>query len=258
MQGFDFRGKTVLVTGGSSGIGFAVANGFASAQANVAILAHDDGVFAAADRILRQTGANVQGLQCDITSRDQVSRALERLSRVDVLINNAGIEMITPLEEPGRDVEAAFCRVFDVNVVGSYYVTRDALPRMPAGARIIFTASTWSKTAIARMSAYCASKHAVLGLVRSFAQELGHRRITVNAICPGWVSTPQSLGSVKKLAEMTGRSFDDLSGDLLRTHALPGRLEPDDIVSAYLFLASDMARDITGQSLHVDRGELMD
>lgn len=247
MQGFDFGGKQVLVTGASSGIGYAIAEAFASAKADVTVLAQDEGVQGAADRIRQRTGVKTRALRCDIADREQVASALGSLSKLDVLVNNAGIEAVTPLEQSGPAVEAAFRRVLDVNVLGSYYVTRDALPRMSAGGRIIFTASTWSKTAVAYMSAYCASKHGVLGIMRSFAQELGHRNITVNAICPGWVKTAQSYRSVHEIAAITGRSFDDLSTEILRPHAIGGMLEPVDMASAYLFLASDMARDITGQ-----------
>lgn len=257
MQGLDFSGKQVLVTGGSSGIGYAVAAGFARAKAELAILAHDAGVHAAAERLGAEAGRTVRALQCDIADRNQVEQALRDLARIDVVVNNAGVEAVTPLDEPGRAVEETFRRVFDVNVMGSYYVTREALPRMADGSRIVFTASTWAKYAIPRMSAYCASKHAVLGLVRSFAHELGPRRITVNAICPGWVRTEQSFGSVRKITELSGRTFEQLTDDLLRVQAMPGLLEPDNIVGAYLFLASDLAKDITGQSLHVDRGEFM-
>jgi len=258
MQGFDFSAKEILVTGGSSGIGYAVAEAFAAANGNVTILAQDEGVKAAADRISERSSVRVRAVRCDIADREQVTRALGSFERIDILINNAGVEAVTPVEEKGADVEAAFRRVFDVNVFGCYYVTRDALPRMGAGGRIVFTASTWSKTAVAYMSAYCASKHAVLGMVRSFAQELGARSITVNAICPGWVKTAQSYSSVYKIAEITGRSFEELSKEILQPHALAGMLNPVDMAAGYLFLASDMARDITGQSLHVDRGELMD
>ena len=80
---------------------------------------------------------------------------------------------------------------------------------------------------------------------------------TVNAICPGWVKTEQSLRSITEMSGQTGRSVDDIADELLRVQAIDGHLEPEDMVSGYLFLASDLARDVTGQSLHIDRGELM-
>jgi len=256
-QGLDFGGRQILVTGASRGIGYAVAAAFAKANAELTVLAQDDGVHQAAERLGAAVGRPVRALQCDIADRAQVERTVGSLPRIDVLVNNAGIEAVTPIDEPGAAVEDSFRRVFDVNVMGSYFVTRQALPRMADGSRIIFTASTWAKYAIPRMNAYVASKHAVLGLVRSLAHELGDRRITVNAICPGWVRTEQSFGSVRKITELSGRSFEQLTDDLLRVQAIPGLLDPDDVVGGYLFLASDLAKDVTGQSLHMDRGEFM-
>ena len=257
MAKFDFAGKSVLVTGASSGIGYAIASSFVGSGADVSVLANNDDIYEVASRLTNEKNNPVTPIKCDISEREQVSEGLACLPRIDVLINNAGLERVTPIDEPGRDVEADFRRVMAVNVEGSYYVTRDALPRMSDGSRIIFTASTWSKSAIARMSGYCASKHAVLGLVRSLARELGSRRITVNAICPGWVKTEQSFSSIISIAEQTGRTVEDISTDLLQTQAIEGHLVAEDIVGGYLFLASDLARDITGQSLNIDRGELM-
>ncbi len=254
---FDFAGKSVLVTGASSGIGYAIAGSFVASGAEVSILANNDEIYEAASQLTNDKNNPVIPIKCDISAREQVAKALGCLAHIDVLINNAGYERVTPIDEPGTDVEAAFRQIMAVNVEGSYYVTRDALPLMSDGSRIIFTASTWSKSAIARMSGYCASKHAVLGLVRSLARELGSRRITVNAICPGWVKTEQSFRSIINIAEQTGRTVEDISADLLKTQAIDGHLLPEDIVGGYLFLASDLARDITGQSLNIDRGELM-
>ena len=145
-----------------------------------------------------------------------------------------------------------------VNLNGAWAVTRLIAPKMPRGGRIIYTASTYSKYAIARNSAYAGSKHGLLGLMRSFAHDLGPRGITVNAICPGWVNTEFSNRSVRQVAAETGRSFDEVGDDVLRLQSLPGLLEPRDMVGGYLFLASDLARDVTGQTLHVDRGEYQD
>jgi 3-hydroxybutyrate dehydrogenase len=129
---------------------------------------------------------------------------------------------------------------------------------MGPGARIVITASIWSKTAVGFFSAYCASKHANLGFMRSLAQELGPRKIAVNAVCPGWIRTGPALQSLKDEARRKGVSEAEMAEEILSRQAFPGMLEPEDLIDAYLFLASDAARNITGQSLHVDRGEVMD
>ena len=123
--------------------------------------------------------------------------------------------------------------------------------------RVIFTASVWGKSAVAEFSAYCASKHAVIGLTRSFAHELAPRGITVNAVCPGWVRTEASLRSLKVMSERAGRSETSMLDDILAGQALGGLMEPEDVAPLYLFLASDAAASITGQSYGIDRGEVM-
>ena len=257
MRTLDFTGKDVLVTGASSGIGLAVARGFALCGANLTVLAENKEIFRAADTISQDVGAKVTALQCDISDRDAVARSFATISHIDVLINNAGIERVTPVDQAGEEVEDNFRMVINVNLLGTIYVTREAIRLMQEGGKIVFTASTWSKTAFAQMSAYCASKHAVLGFARAIAYELGPRGISVNCICPGWVKTDQSLKSVLEISHNVGRPVDDISEELLEKQAIGGMLIPEDMVSGYLFLASDLARDITGQSLHIDRGEVM-
>ena len=124
---FDFTGKSVLVTGASRGIGHAVASAFAEAGADLTILADDAAVNDTARRLQDLCGRPVRGLQCDVADRDAVRAAIGHLERVDVLINNAGREAMTPIREKGEAVELAFRRVIDVNVLGVFYVTRDVI-----------------------------------------------------------------------------------------------------------------------------------
>ncbi|MEQ8931885.1 MAG: SDR family oxidoreductase [Silicimonas sp.] len=254
---YDFTSRSVLVTGASRGIGLGVARGFARAGANLSILADDDGVFEAAETLSSETGNTVSPLQCDITDTAQLDAALGGIATLDVLINNAGLERTTPLAEPGEAVEDTFRRIIDINVMGTYLMTRRALPRMGTGGRIILTASIWARTAVAEFSAYCASKHANLGFMRSIAHELGPRGINVNAVCPGWVKTEAAVLTLDRMVHSTGRSEDELMQDIIGAQVLDGLLEPDDMAAIYLFLASDGARDITGQAYHLDRGEVM-
>lgn len=144
---YDFSGETVLVTGASRGIGKAIARGFAAAGAEVFMLAADPGVDAAAKDVAAETGSACHALECDITDAEAVSTALAAIGRIDVLVNNAGLERITPLADPDPQVEATFRRIIDINVNGTFLVTRHALPKMEAGGRIIMTASIWSRFA---------------------------------------------------------------------------------------------------------------
>ena len=254
---FDFAQEEVLVTGASRGIGQGVAEAFARAGATVTILADDDGVHEAARGLAALAGRPVRALQADITDRAAIRSAIASCERIDVLVNNAGLELLTPVDEPGEAVEAAFRRIIDININGTFAVTREALPRMGAGGRIIMSASVWGKTAEAGFSAYVASKHATIGLTRTLARELGPRGIRVNAVCPGWVRTEASLRSARTMAERTGTSEQAILEGVVAGQALGGLMEPSDVAGLYLFLASDMARNITGQAFTIDRGELM-
>jgi 3-hydroxybutyrate dehydrogenase len=254
---FDFSGRKVLVTGGSRGIGLGVAEGFLKSGADVTILASGNETTEVASKLSEKYGRSVAGLVCDITDRDAVASSVGGLERIDVLVNNAGLELITPIDAEGSEVEKTFRRIIDINVMGTYYVTREALPRMHDGGRIILTSSMWGKSAVAEFSAYCTSKHANIGFMRSLAHELAPRGISVNAVCPGWVRTVASMRSLHAMAERENRSEDDVLAEIVDAQAIGGLMEPEDMAATYLFLASDAADNITGQAWTVDRGELM-
>jgi NAD(P)-dependent dehydrogenase (short-subunit alcohol dehydrogenase family) len=246
----SFIGKTVVITGASRGIGFGIAKGFAAAGAHLTLIADDEAVIVKASEI----GAT--GAVADITDGNSISRALLKLSRIDVLINNAGLERLTPISEGGDDVEAVFRRIIEINIIGTQIVTRRVVPKMTSGGSIINTASIWGRVAEPLFGAYVASKHAIIGLTKTWAKELGPNGIRVNAVCPGWVRTEASMRSLKFMAERRNLGEAELLAGIVGGQALPGLMEPEDMADAYLFLASDAAKNITGQSLGVDRGEV--
>lgn len=246
----SFSGATVLVTGASRGIGLAVARAFSAAGATLHLLADDPVVTERADA-LGATGHIV-----DVTDEPAISAALERVGRIDVLINNAGFERMTPLDDPDPEIDRIARRIIEINVIGTRLVTRRALPRMPDGAAIINTASIWGRVAEPLFDAYVASKHAIIGLTKTWARELGPRGIRVNAVCPGWVRTDAAMASLARMSARTGRDEAGLMAAILRGQALEGLMEPADVVGPYLFLASDLAVNVTGQTLGVDRGEV--
>ncbi|WP_127115191.1 SDR family NAD(P)-dependent oxidoreductase [Shimia sediminis] len=250
---YQFSESTVVVTGASSGIGKAVAAAFVSAGAEVTILSDTSNI----GEVAQNLGPNVRAIQCDISDRNQVMEVLGHLERVDILVNNAGIELPTPLQTEGTKGQSDFDRVLVTNVSGTQNVTQALITRIPDGGRILVTASIWSRTAVPGFSAYVASKHALLGLVRTWAQELGSRQIRVNAVCPGWIKTGPAMKSLCELATASGKEVDELAQELSDAQALPGLMEPEDIAQLYLFLASDGAANITGQAINIDRGEVM-
>jgi NAD(P)-dependent dehydrogenase (short-subunit alcohol dehydrogenase family) len=172
------------------------------------------------------------------------------------LINNAGLERLTPLEDASDATADIFRRILAVNVTGTYIVTRAALPRIPTGGRIISTSSVWGRVGEPLFSAYVASKHAVIGLTKTWAKELGPRGINVNAVAPGWVETESALRSLKFMAERRGLPETVLLDEILAGQALPGLMQPEDMAGVYMFLASPYAANITGQTVGADRGEV--
>lgn len=246
----SLSGKTVVITGASRGIGLGIARCFAEAGARLHLIADDHAVTERANEL----GAS--GAKADIADPQAVTAALQPLSRIDILVNNAGLELMTPITDGGEEVEAAFRRIIEINVIGTALVTARALPRMGAGASVINTASIWGRIAEAQFGAYVASKHAIIGLTKTWAKELGPRGIRVNAICPGWVRTEASMRSLGRMAAQDAVSEDTLLEKVVAGQALPGLMEPADVAGSYLFLASDLAANITGQSLGIDRGEV--
>lgn len=246
----EFDGKRVLVTGASRGIGAAIAAAFAQAGARVHVLAETDEIDGAAAAI----GATPH--LADVTDERAVARALDAVGPLDVLVNNAGLERLTPIEEMDDPGLATFRRVIEVNVVGTAVVTARAQAAMAAGAAIVNTASIWGRVVEPLFGAYVASKHAVIGLTKTWARELGPRGIRVNAVCPGWVRTEAAIRSARSLAARSGVSELSVIEAVEAGQALPGGLmEPADVTGPYLFLASALARNVTGQTLGVDRGD---
>lgn len=246
----NFKGQNVVITGASRGIGFGIAKGFAEAGAHLLLLADDPGVVEAANRV------NAVGKIADITVESDIITALGGLSSIDVLINNAGFERLTPLDDTSTEAASLFRRIIDINITGTYLVTRAALPKIPSGGRVINTSSVWGRIGEPLFSAYVASKHAIIGLTKSWAKELGPRGINVNAVAPGWVKTSASLRSLSTMAERGNVAEDTLLNEILQGQSLPGFMEPEDMAGVYMFLASPYAANITGQTIGADRGEM--
>jgi 3-hydroxybutyrate dehydrogenase len=260
----ELAGRHVLVTGGSRGIGYAVAAAFLDEDARVTLLAEGTDVHAAAARLGAARGRPVGAVQCDITDRAALRTALEPLSPIDVLVANAGTGDITPIDGPAPSVDELFERLIRVNLIGAFNTVRAALPRMPSGGRIVFTSSVHGHgIAPPAMSGYAASKGGLEALVRSLARELGPRGITVNAVAPGMVATELTLGAIRKLfaAQLSGHDAppeEEMVRRLNETQAIHrAPVDAARLAAAYVFLATDAGAAITGQSLRVDHGLCM-
>jgi NAD(P)-dependent dehydrogenase (short-subunit alcohol dehydrogenase family) len=247
------EGKSAIVTGAAQGIGFAVAREFARHGCDV--LGCDvqrEAMAASAEKIAEETGRIVTGLQADVTKKKDVdavvSSAIALFGRIDILMNNAGILIHSPVLEMK---EEDWDRIFAVNVKGSFLFAQAVGRQMvkQKGGRIINMSSCSAKKATPNEAAYCATKAAILGLNRVLALELGPHGINVNAICPGATDT-----------EMVRSMFltsPEIEQEWIEKTALKRLGSPEDQARVAVFLASELSAHVTGEALVVSAGEMM-
>jgi NAD(P)-dependent dehydrogenase (short-subunit alcohol dehydrogenase family) len=242
---FRLDGKRALVTGGSRGIGFASGLALAQAGAAVTLVARDLSKLELAAEEFSKLGFNCAILQLDVTDSVAVRQVIQQAEAFQILVNNAGMNRPMPLVElKDDDIDA----VFDLNVKAAFYVTREVTKRMLAtqqAGSIINVSSQMGLVGSPRRTLYCASKHALEGMTKSLAWELGPANIRVNTICPTFIET-----------DMTAVMFADqeFKAWVLQKIAL-GRLgRPDEIMGAIVFLASEASSLITGSALMLDGG----
>ena len=260
MQTLDYQGRTVVITGAASGIGLGLAQAFAEQGARLELVDRNAPALAAVVEqlsALTQVHGRVLDLNDDDAVADYASRLGQRQSQVDVLINNAGMEQPTPLQDAAADANRRWQLQLDNNVVSMLRLTRALLPLLGNGSSVINQSSIWGLSAVAGFSAYVASKHAVIGLTRSLAWELGAQGIRVNAVCPGWVGTEAAMASLRNMAQDSGRSEAEELEHILAAQAIPELLTPADLAGTFLFLGAPASAAITGQAIVVSRGEVM-
>jgi 3-oxoacyl-[acyl-carrier protein] reductase len=243
----SLSGKTALVTGASRGIGRASA--LALAKVGAQVLVHYNGGEKEATAVvaeIRKAGGKAEKVTADLRASDGPHVLAERVraivgDRLDILVANAGIAKSGAIEE--TTVED-FDALFAVNVRAPYFLVQQLLPIMCKGSTVVLLSSLAAHASVGTLSAYAATKGAIDTLVKHFASALGERGIRVNAVAPGVIPTDMSV-----LAKTdAGREFT------LSIQALKRMAEPDDIGAAIVFLASDAARWITGDTLRVDGG----
>jgi NAD(P)-dependent dehydrogenase (short-subunit alcohol dehydrogenase family) len=224
--------RTVVVTGGTKGIGKAIADRFE----------------AAGDHVI-----GVGRATCDVTDEEQVNQLFQTVGRVDVLVNNAGLAQGAPLARTTLD---SWREHLAVNATGAFLCTRAVLGGMieRGEGRIVTVASTAGLRGARYTAAYTAAKHAAVGLMRAVAAEVAGTGVTSNAVCPGWVRTEMMRRAVERIVATTDRDEQQAEAALVAQMPLGRALEPEEVAFAVAFLASPEAAAINGQALVLDGG----
>jgi 3-hydroxybutyrate dehydrogenase len=250
--------RVALVTGAASGIGRRVAEDFAREGARVCIADLDEGAARAAADVIRAGGGQAIGVRCDVTREPEIAAAFDATlaawGRLDVLVNNAGLQHVSPLEDfPAEKFEL----LLRVMLIGPFLATKRAFPLMKGRryGRILNMASINGLVGFAGKAAYNSAKHGLIGLTRVAALEGAAHGITVNALCPGYVDTPLVRNQLGDLARTRGVALDRVLEDVIYPLVPIRRLLAPEEISAYaVFLAGEQAGGVTGQAVVVDGG----
>ena len=252
--------RVALVTGSTSGIGLSIAQKFARMNYDVALNSFEPAeTFGPLLAELDALGSGeIAYFQADLSdaaaSRDLAGRVIARFGRIDVLVNNAGIQKVAPIEQ---FTDADWQRIVAVSLDSAFHAIRASLPGMAerGWGRIVNIASAHGLRASPFKSAYVATKHAVVGLTKAVALEAAEKGVTVNAICPGYVWTPLVAAQVADQARLHGLSEEDVVRQVILAPQPTKRfVQPEEIAEMAAYLCSDWACSITGSTISIDGG----
>lgn len=252
--------KIVLITGSTSGIGLEIAKHFAMLKAKIIIngLEKEDIVEKVVVELKSLGASDILYHSANLAEPIEIAQMFEEIAKkfgkLDVLVNNAGIQFVSPVENFPEDKWEAIIRI---NMISSFYTIKHAVPMMKKNGwgRIINMGSTHSLVASPFKSAYVAAKHGLLGLTKTIALELAEHNITVNAICPGYVKTALVVNQVADTAKARNITEEAVVRDvILAAQATKKFIEIDEIANLVIFLCDDRAGSITGVPLSIDGG----
>ena len=251
MQQGILAGKLALVTGGGRGIGAAIARALAAAGARVVVCGRTT---AELDDVAREIGG--VAVRADLGDRESTDRMLASLRNVDVLVNNAGIAESASLERTSDEI---WDKIMELDVTAAFRVTRALAPGMVkvGWGRIINIASNAGISGYGYSTAYCAAKHAMVGMTRALAIDLARTGVTINAVCPGWVETQMAEEAVTRIAGKTGRSVDEARTSLAKMSPQQRMITPEEVAHATVSLCAEGARGIHGQTIVIDGGQVL-
>ncbi len=247
-----FMNKVAIITGASRGIGLAIAKRLRNDGARVALCARS---IDSLKRHESELGDHALAVAMDIRDQKNVEegirRIVDRFGKVDIVVNNAGVSGVTPIEAKET---AAWIDIINTNILGSYYVTRSSVSHMPNGGRVIMISSVLGKFGVPGYTAYCTAKTGLIGFTRALALELAPRKITVNALCPGWVDTEMALTGMKNGAASQGITVEEFRKQAMSRVPLGEMVTPDEVAGLVSFLASDAGKNITAQAISICGG----
>jgi NAD(P)-dependent dehydrogenase (short-subunit alcohol dehydrogenase family) len=254
------EGKHAIVTGGSRGIGAAVAAALVERGADVTIMGRSmEALERKAAELRGEDGATVATGECDVTDASSVSKAfasaIAALGPPYILVNNSGVAKSRKLVDLTRDI---WDETIATNLTGTYLCTLEVVPKMieARAGRIVNIASTAGLRGYKTMTAYAASKHGVIGFTRSLALEVAKLGITVNAVCPAYTDTDMSTAAVSGLTANLGKTADEALRMLTSTIPRGTLISPEEVADAVMWLCSPGASGITGVALPVAGGEV--
>jgi 3-hydroxybutyrate dehydrogenase len=255
------KDKVAIVTGAASGIGKEIARRFSRAGAKAVIADRDPAAAGSAAAELDSSGRRAIGVAMDVTSESQVesgmAAAVAAFGRIDILVSNAGVQMVAPLEEFAFD---DWKRLLAVHLDGAFLTTRAALRQMykQGGGSIIYMGSVHSKEASVLKAPYVTAKHGLIGLAKVVAKEGAQHGVRANVICPGFVRTPLVEKQIPEQADVLGISEEAVIKDVMLKDTVDGEFTTlEDVAEAALFFASFDSNALTGQSLIVSHGWFM-
>ncbi len=248
-------GKHAFVTGGGRGIGRAVAAALARAGAAVTVIGRTEAPLREAVAAGEAAGYGVADVTDVVEVQRQITAAEAARGPIAILINNAGSVESGPFIKADPSV---FRAMWNVHLMGAVYATQAVLPGMieRGFGRIVNVASTAGLKGYAYVSAYCAAKHALVGLTRALAAETAARGVTVNAVCPGYTDTDLVRDSIKSVAAKTGRPQADVLAEYQKDAPIGRLIRPEEVAAAVVYLCSPEAAAVTGTTLAIAGGEM--